>query len=97
VNAIVHGNQQDPRKCVYVRSRCTTDGEVSITIDDEGQGFNSDAVPDPTSPTNRLRTHGRGIYLMKTLMDEVDFQQGGSVVHMRKRANGDSETTRKRQ
>ena len=96
-NAIVHGNQQDPRKRVYVKSRCTRDGEVSITVEDEGQGFKSDAVPDPTSPDNLLRTHGRGLYLIKTLMDEVDFQQGGSVVHMRKRANGDSETTRKRQ
>ena len=98
VNAIVHGNLQDPHKCVYVRSRCTTDGEVSITVDDEGQGFKSDAVLDPTSPKNRLRTHGRaGIYLMKTLMDEVDFEQGGSVVHMRKRANAGSDATRKPQ
>src|SRR5215469_4650641 len=96
-NAIVHGNQQDPRKRVYVKSRCTRDGGVSITVEDEGQGFKSDAVPDPTSPTNRLRTHGRGIYLIKTLMDEVDFQQGGSVVHMRKRANGGSETARQPQ
>ena len=96
-NAIVHGNQQDPRKRVYVKSRCTRDGEVSITVEDEGQGFKSDAVPDPTSPTNRLRTHGRGIYLIKTLMDKVDFQQGGSVVHMRKRANGSSETARRPQ
>ena len=94
-NAIVHGNQKDPRKRVYVKSRCTRDGEVSITIEDEGQGFKSDAIPDPTAPNNVLRTHGRGICLIKALMDEVDFQQGGSVVHMRKKANGDSETTRK--
>ena len=97
VNAIVHGNQQDSDKRVYVKSRCTRNGEVSITIEDEGQGFKSDAIPDPTAPNNVLRTHGRGICLIKALMDEVDFQQGGSVVHMRKRANGDSETTRKRQ
>jgi len=97
VNAIVHGNQQDPRKCVYVRSRCTTDGEVSITVEDEGQGFESDAVPDPTSADNVVRTHGRGICLINTLMDEVDFQLGGSVVYMRKRANGDSEMVRKPQ
>src|SRR5215471_828993 len=76
VNAIVHGNQEDPQKRVYVRSRCTTDGEVSITIKDEGQGFKSDAVPDPTSPENLLRTPGRGTYLMKTLMDEVHFEHG---------------------
>ncbi|HEX8798243.1 MAG TPA: ATP-binding protein [Terriglobales bacterium] len=95
VNAIVHGNQQDPHKYVYVRSRCTTNGELSLTIEDEGQGFESEAVPDPTSPENLLRTHGRGIYLMKTLMDEIDFEQGGSVVHLRKRANAASNPIRK--
>jgi len=92
VNAIVHGNQNDPRKRVYVDCRCTRDGEVSITVEDEGNGFRSDAVSDPTLPENRLRTHGRGIYLIRTLMDEVHFEKGGSVVHMRKRANADSES-----
>jgi serine/threonine-protein kinase RsbW len=97
VNAIVHGNQEDPRKRVYVKCRCTTAGDVSITIEDEGNGFEHDTVPDPTSPGNRLRTCGRGIYLARTLMDEVDFEQGGSIVHMRKRANPGSDTTRKPQ
>src|SRR5499427_2366401 len=97
VNAIVHGNQQDPRKRVYVKSRCTRDGEVSIMVEDEGQGFKRDTVPDPTSPDNLLPTHGRGLYLIKTLMDGVDFQRGGSVVHMRKRKNGGSETARQPQ
>jgi len=97
VNAIVHGNQKDPRKRVYVNCRCTTDGEVSIAVEDEGNGFDHDEVPNPTSPDNRLRTHGRGIYLIRTLMDEVHFEQGGSLVHMRKRANAGSDTTRKPQ
>jgi serine/threonine-protein kinase RsbW len=97
VNAIIHGNQNDPRKRVYFNCRCTTDGEVSITVEDEGNGFEHDAVPDPTDLDNRLRTNGRGIYLIRTLMDEVDFTQGGSVVHMRKRANGGLDTTRKPQ
>jgi serine/threonine-protein kinase RsbW len=86
-NAIVHGNQQDCRKCVHVACRCTTDGEVSITVQDEGQGFDTAAVLDPTTPENRLLTHGRGIYLMKTLMDDVCFEQGGAVVFMRKASN----------
>ena len=97
VNAVVHGNHNDPRKRVYVNCRCTTDGQVSITVEDEGNGFGHDAVPDPTSPDNRQRTHGRGIYLIRTLMDEVDFEQGGSVVHMRKMATASSETARKPQ
>jgi serine/threonine-protein kinase RsbW len=94
LNAIVHGNQNDPRKRVYVNCRCTTDGQVSITVADEGKGFGHDAVQDPTSPSNRQRTHGRGIYLIRTLMDEIDFEQGGSIVHMRKRASASSETAR---
>jgi serine/threonine-protein kinase RsbW len=97
VNAIVHGNQEDPRKRVYVNCRCAFDGHVSIRIEDEGDGFDHFSVPDPTSPANRLRTRGRGIYLIRTLMDGVDFEQGGSVVHMRKKANAASETTRKPQ
>ena len=86
VNAIVHGNQNDPRKRIYVNCRCTLDGNVSITVEDEGNGFEHDAVADPTSADNLLRTSGRGIYLIRTLMDSVDFKQGGSIVHMRKRA-----------
>ena len=97
VNAVVHGNQENPRKRVYVNCRCTLDGQVSIRIEDEGTGFDHTAVPDPTSPANRLRTHGRGIYLIRTLMDEVEFEQGGSVVHIRKRANAASDTTGKPQ
>jgi len=87
VNAIVHGNQQDSRKWVYVACRCTTDGEVSITVRDEGQGFDADSVADPTTPENRLLTQGRGIYLMKASMDEVRFEQHGAVVFMCKASN----------
>ena len=85
-NAIVHGNQESFRKRVYVTCRCTTDGEVSITVEDEGQGFDSEAALDPTTPENRLLTHGRGIYLIKRSMDEVYFERAGSVVHMQKKA-----------
>src|SRR5271157_538748 len=84
-NAVVHGNHEDPDGRVYVVCRCHTDGEVSITIRDQGRGFDSLAVPDPTGPEKLLSTHGRGIYLMRALMDEVCFEEGGSVVHMRKR------------
>jgi len=97
VNAIVHGNGADPHKRIYVNCRCMADGEVSITVEDEGNGFEHEAVANPTSPDNRLRARGRGIHLIRTLMDEVDFEQGGSVLHMRKRANARSHTTRKPQ
>ena len=84
-NAIVHGNQESLRKRVYVTCRCTTDGEISITVEDEGQGFESEAVMDPTTQENRILTCGRGIYLMKTCMDEVRFERAGAVVHMQKK------------
>jgi serine/threonine-protein kinase RsbW len=54
---------------------------------DEGRGFDGSGVLDPTSPETLLITHGRGIYLMKTLMDEISFEEGGSVVRMRKNSN----------
>jgi len=87
VNAVMHGNGENCCKRVYLTCRCYVDGEVSITVRDEGRGFDSNAVPDPTSRENLLFTHGRGIYLMKTLMDEVSFEEGGSVVRMRKNSN----------
>ena len=82
-NAVIHGNHQDPGKHVYVGCRGGTD-EVSIVVRDEGQGFDPGDVPDPTAPENIKSSHGRGIYLMKTLMDEVRFERGGTVVYMRK-------------
>src|SRR6266403_635536 len=86
-NAVTHGNGENSHKRVYVGCRCYMNGEVSITVRDEGRGFHSNAVPDPTLLENLLFTHGRGIYLMKTLMDEVSFEGGGSVVRMRKDSN----------
>jgi serine/threonine-protein kinase RsbW len=57
---------------------------VSIIIKDEGKGFDPNKVPDPTASVNLESEHGRGIYLMRKLMDEVHFEQGGAEVHMRK-------------
>jgi len=96
-NAILHGNNQDAGKRVFVTCRCSMDGEVSITIEDEGQGFECATVPDPTAPENLQLTNGRGIYLMKRLMDEVRFEQGGAIVHMRKNGNASSGATRESQ
>ena len=90
-NAVIHGNHEDPNRCVYVVCRCHADGGVSITIRDQGKGFDSLAVPDPTAPEKLLSTHGRGIYLMRALMDEIYFDEGGSVVHMRKKPNNSRE------
>ena len=89
-NAVIHGNGENSGKRVYVECRCYMDGEVSITVRDEGRGFDCSAIPNPTFRENLLFMHGRGIYLIKTLMDEVSFQEGGAVVLMRKRSNAKS-------
>ena len=86
LNAIIHGNREDPHKHVYVTIFCGTEGEVAITIRDEGAGFDSNSVLDPTAPEHVMSAHGRGIYLMRALMDEVSFEEGGTVVYMRKAA-----------
>ena len=84
LNAVIHGNKEDPSKRVFIRVRCRADGEVLMAILDEGAGFDSGSVPAPTAPEHRMSTHGRGIYLMRALMDEVSFEEGGTVVHMSK-------------
>ena len=84
-NAIIHGNHEDRRKHVHVICRCGPD-EVSIAIKDEGSGFDIDKVPDPTAPENIGSVHGRGIHVMKALMDEVRFEEGGAFIYMRKSA-----------
>ena len=82
-NAIIHGNHENPRKHVYVRFRCEPD-EVSFAVKDEGRGFDLNKIADPTAPENTGAVHGRGVYLMRALMDEVRFEEGGVLVHMRK-------------
>ena len=82
-NAIIHGNHENPRKHVHVRCRCEPAG-ISIMVKDEGRGFDITKMSDPTAPQNIASVHGRGIYLMKTLMDEVRFEEGGVAVHIRK-------------
>jgi serine/threonine-protein kinase RsbW len=83
-NAVVHGNRLDAHKLVHVRCRCKVGKGISITVSDQGQGFDPSAVPDPLSVDNLEADHGRGIQLMKLAMDEVSFERGGTEVHMRK-------------
>lgn len=93
-NAIIHGNHENPQKRVYIRCRCEPDG-VSITVKDEGRGFDISRMSDPIAPQNIASVHGRGIYLMRTLRDEVRFGEGGVVVHMRKSAQAATNNVRK--
>ena len=82
-NAVVHGNQQNAGKRVYIRCRIQF-GELLIIVKDEGTGFDPTNLADPTDVANINSTHGRGIYLMRALMDDVQFEQGGTEVHLRK-------------
>ena len=84
-NAVIHGNRENPERQVYVTCRCSMDGEVLITVRDEGVGFDSRVVPNPTEPQSLLLTRGRGLHLMRALMDEVSFEENGTVVRMRKK------------
>src|SRR5258708_3484665 len=72
----------DAHKLVHVRCRCKVGKGISITVSDQGQGFDPSAVPDPLSVDNLEAEHGRGIHLMKLAMDEVSFEQRGAEVHM---------------
>ena len=72
-NAIVHGNHEDESKSVELILNCR-DNELEVEVRDQGSGFNPSAVPDPTDPANLMKTSGRGIFLMKTFMDEIKEQ-----------------------
>ncbi len=74
INAILHGNKRDPNKKVRI-DFALSDSALSITIADEGLGLDPDSVPDPCAPENILRSSGRGIFLMRAIMDEVHFHQ----------------------
>jgi serine/threonine-protein kinase RsbW len=83
-NAVVHGNRMDHQKSVQILCHCELGKGVSVVVKDQGQGFDPNAVGDPTAAENISANHGRGIWLMKSLMDEVSFERGGTEVRMRK-------------
>jgi len=74
VNAVRHGNDYDPAK-QNTASFENTGKSLVITIADEGKGLNPETIPDPLAPENLLRGTGRGIFLIRSLMDEVHFRQ----------------------
>lgn len=82
-NAIIHGNKSNPDKKVRVECDCQHEFLV-ITIADEGKGFKPENVKNPLHEENLLRTSGRGIFLMRTLMDKVEYAMGkkGTTVRL---------------
>lgn len=74
VNAVLHGNEYDPHK--QITAVFENNGKsLTISICDEGKGVDPATLPDPTEPENLLRGTGRGIFLIRSLMDEVHFRQ----------------------
>jgi serine/threonine-protein kinase RsbW len=89
INAIKHGNRNDQSKLVHVEFISSTDeGELTVSIRDEGKGFDPDALADPLAPENMLKSSGRGIFLMRNFMDDVELRRapgGGMEVRMVKK------------
>ncbi len=86
-NAMVHGNKEDEAKTIELTLNCLG-RELEIEVKDQGEGFDPTSIPDPTEPANILKTSGRGIFLMRSFMDEVTWSmrpEGGTTVRMTKK------------
>jgi len=86
INAIMHGNKSSPDKQVEVRF-VTEREALTVYVRDFGKGFDPSRLPDPTDTDNLLNPTGRGIFYMRTFMDEVEYSlhpTGGSLVRMKK-------------
>lgn len=80
-NAILHGNKGDAEKMVTVNF--TADGNMfDVTVTDQGDGFKYDSLPDPTDPANIENLHGRGVFIMKSLADAIEYNESGNEVKM---------------
>ena len=88
-NAMLYGNNSDPEKRVRVEVTIRVE-EVSVIVTDQGVGFDPALVPDPTLPDNISKPGGRGIFLMKALMDEVQFNERGNSVTLVLRFEGEA-------
>jgi serine/threonine-protein kinase RsbW len=84
VNAVKHGNKNDPKKLLRVTAELSRH-EACFTVEDEGEGFNVQGIPDPCDPANLFKTSGRGVLLIYNIMDEVEYNAQGNRVKMVKR------------
>jgi len=84
-NAVVHGAGSDPSKIVECDVACDEERGMLIVVRDPGAGFQPEKISDPSNGENIYSSHGRGIYLINQLMDEVQFRKNGTEIHMIKR------------
>lgn len=98
INAVTHGNKSDQSKRVFVEFESSSSSEpaqLKVRVRDQGAGFDPQALADPLSPDNILKSGGRGVFLIRNFMDEVVLErtpQGGMEIRMVKRANQESST-----
>ncbi len=87
VNAVKHGNRNDPSKLLRVTAELSAH-EAIFTVEDEGEGFDVNAIPDPRDPANLFKSNGRGVLLIYNIMDEVEYSERGTRLKMVKRPDG---------
>lgn len=86
VNAVKHGNKYDTTKLVRITTDVST-AEARFTIEDEGEGFDVNSIPDPLDPENLFKTSGRGVLFIYNIMDEVAYNERGNRLTMVKRSD----------
>jgi len=84
-NAVRHGSKNDSSKNVVCRASVNGSGEVTIVVRDSGPGFDPERVADPTHGEGLGLDHGRGIFLIRELMDEYRYEHHGTELHMKKK------------
>ncbi len=87
VNAVKHGNRNDPSKLLRVTAELSAH-EAIFTVEDEGEGFDVRDIPDPRDPANLFKSNGRGVLLIYNIMDEVEYSERGTRLKMVKRPEG---------
>jgi serine/threonine-protein kinase RsbW len=92
VNAVKHGNRNNPEKLLRVTGELSA-REAIFTVEDEGPGFDVREIPDPTDPANLFKSSGRGVLLIYNIMDEVEYSRGGAKLRMVKRPQNGARTT----
>ena len=88
VNAVKHGNKFDAKKLVRIIAEVSA-AEARFTIEDEGEGFDVNSIPDPLDPTNLFKTSGRGVLFIYNIMDEVKYNERGNRLTMIKRSDAE--------
>jgi serine/threonine-protein kinase RsbW len=87
-NAIYHGNKQDLNKHVTIFAECKDDC-LLVEVADEGTGFNYEDLPDPTLTENLRKEGGRGLFIIKNLVDQISFKNNGSIIQLKFKLNSE--------